>query len=64
MKVAETLFPVKTKSYRSVKELPDATHVPKLTVVRGTEPRKNNFHEWSMPKEPAGYIRVKKNDLF
>ena len=64
MKVAESLFPVKPKPYAPVKELPATSHLPKLTVIRGIEPRKENFHEWSMPKEQAGYIRVKKNDLF
>jgi len=63
MKVAESLSPVKSTAYRSVNEPPVVSQLPKLSVVRSQDPRKENFHKWSMPKINGGYFRVKKNDL-
>jgi hypothetical protein len=64
MKVAESLSPVKSTEYRSVNELHAVDQLPKLTVVRNQDARKENFQKWSMPKVQGGYIRVKKNDPF
>ena len=63
MKVAKSLSPVKSTAYRSANELPVGSQLPKLTVVRRHDPRKDNFQKWSMPKMNGGYFRVKKNDL-
>ena len=63
MKVAESVTTVKPAAYRSAKEVPVGAPLPKLTVVRRQDARKENFHGWSMPKVQSGYLRAKKNDL-
>jgi hypothetical protein len=64
MKIAEPLSSVSVKKLEPVTNFPPKSRRRKLSIVRNLDVKADIFRTWSMPKEPTGYMPVKKKDLF